>query len=74
MGSSSWTYNCFPFSLDLLSVVLLLGQVYVCVCVQHLGEGTWLLQDAKQKVIGNKDAQKLQSTMVEFHLVLMGFQ
>lgn len=61
------------FLLD-LPVVLVLGQVCVCVCDQQLGQGPCLLQDTYLKVSGNKNTCKLQSTAVEFQMVLMEWQ
>ena len=60
--------------LDLLPVVLVLGQVCVCVWVQQLGQGPCLLQDTYLKVSGNKNARKLHPTVVEFQMVLMELQ
>lgn len=46
----------------------------LCVCVQQLGQGPRLLQDTYLKVSGNKNTCKLQSAVVEFHMVLMELQ
>lgn len=43
-------------------------------CVQQLGQGPRLLQDTYLKVSGNKNTCKLQSAVVEFHMVLMELQ